>query len=76
MKKYLATIIFILSLIALVISLRLFSNLGIYVDEHNTSPSVVLGGDFYLFTNWLRLLILALITAGSGLQLFLERNKE
>ena len=76
MKKYLSAIIFILSLIALVISLRLFSNLGIYVDEHNTSPSVVLGGDFYLFTNWLRLLILALITAGSGLQLFLERNKE
>ena len=74
MKKYLSAIIFILSLIALVISLRLFSNLGIYVDEHNTSPSVVLGGDFYLFTNWLRLLILALITAGSGLQLFLERN--
>lgn len=76
MKKYLSAIIFILSLIALVISLRLFSNLGIYVDEHNTSPSVVLGGDFYLFTNWLRLLLLALITAGSGLQLFLERNKE
>ena len=76
MKKYLAAIIFILSLIALVISLRLFWNLGIYVDEHNTSPSVVLGGDFYLLANWLRLLILALITAGSGLQLFLERNKE
>ncbi|MBQ2770241.1 MAG: hypothetical protein IJF41_03285 [Clostridia bacterium] len=76
MKKYLAAIIFILSLIALVISLRLFSNLGIYVDEHNTSPSVVLGGDFYLLANWLRLLLLALITAGSGLQLFLERNKE
>ena len=76
MKKYLAAIIFILSLIALVISLRLFWNLGIYVDEHNTSPSAVLGGDFYMFANWLRLLILALITAGSGLQLFLERNKE
>ena len=75
MKKYLSAIIFILSLIALVISLRLFSNLGIYVDEHNTSPSVVLGGDFYLLTNWLRLLLLALITACSGLQLFLGRNK-
>ena len=76
MKKYLSAIIFILSLIALVISLILFLNLGIYVDEHNTSPSVVLGGDFYLLANWLRLLLLALITAGSGLQLFLERNKE
>ena len=75
MKKYLSAIIFILSLIALVISLRLFSNLGIYVDEHNTSPSVVLGGDFYLLTNWLRLLLLALITACSGLQLFLGRKK-
>ena len=45
-NKGLQLILFILSLICLIISAKLFYQLGIYVDEANTSPSVVLGGNF------------------------------
>ena len=41
-NKGLQLILFILSLICLIISAKLFYQLGIYVDEANTSPSVVL----------------------------------
>ena len=76
MKRYLSIVSFLLSLVALVISLRLFSNLGIYVDEHNTSPNIVLGGEFWLLADWLRLFILALLTVCSGLQLFPGRKTD
>lgn len=61
-------IIFVCSLAALCISLRLFWNLGIYVDEYNTSPVSVSGGEFWNLMNWLRLLLLAVITVISGIK--------
>lgn len=48
-NKFLNTSIFILSLITLLISLKLFWNMGIYVDEFNTTPRVVCGGDLWLY---------------------------
>lgn len=62
--------VFILSSVALVISMKLFYNLGIYVDEYNTSPDVVAGSDFWFYMNWLRLFILFLIVIISGVKLF------
>lgn len=59
-------IIFIVSALALGISLKLFWNMGIYVDEYNTSPSVVCGGEFWLYMDWLRLALLAVIAIASG----------
>ncbi|CEJ73071.1 Uncharacterised protein [[Clostridium] sordellii] len=44
--KILKISIFVLSLICLIISLKLFLNLAIYADEFHTSPDVVLGGEF------------------------------
>ena len=46
--------IFLLSIISLIISLKLFWNMGIYVDEFNTSADVVLG-ETYGYIDWLRL---------------------
>lgn len=42
--KFLNTTIFVLSLICLLVLLKLFWNMGVYVDNFNTSPDVVLGG--------------------------------
>lgn len=51
-------IIFVSSIISLIISLRLFWNLGIFSDEYNLSPDFVLGNDFWLYMNWLTFPIL------------------
>ena len=72
--KFLNLSIFLLSIICLVISLKLFWNMGIYVDEFNTSPDVVLGGKFWLYMAWLRLGFSALICVLSGISL-LRKNK-
>ena len=74
MTKVWTKIIFLLSSITLAISLKLFWNLGLYVDAYNTSPSVVLGGDFWLHMTWLRLLLLAVVVVLSALKLFNEQN--
>ena len=66
--------IFLLSLISLIISLKLFWNMGIYVDEFNTSPDVVLGGNLWLYMDWLRLGFSALICLLSGINLFAEKK--
>lgn len=68
--KFINISIFILSTISLIISLRLFWNMGIYVDEFNTSLDIVLGGDFWLYMDWLRLGFSAIICILSGISLF------
>lgn len=73
-SKFLNVSIFLLSVICLVISLKLFWNMGIYVDEFNTSPDVVLGGNFWLYMDWLRLGFSTFICVLSGISLF-RKNK-
>lgn len=75
MKKKMNMIIFIGSLIALMISIKLFWNMGIFVDEFNTSPDIVCGGDFWLYMDWLRLFVLAMITIFSGIKLLTDDDK-
>lgn len=48
--------------------------MGIYVDEFNTTPSVVCGGDLSLYIDWLRLGFSALICLLSGISLFRKAN--
>ncbi len=61
--------VFLLCLSALLISLRLFWNMGLYADEAGTSPGVVYGGYFWLITAWLRLALLAGATLLTGVRL-------
>lgn len=69
-SKFINGSIFVLSLICLIISCKLFLNLSIYADEFNTSPDVVLGGEFWLSMGWLRIGASALICFLSGINLF------
>lgn len=69
-SKFINGSIFMLSIVCLIISYKLFWNLGIYVDEFNTSPDVVLGGEFWLYMNWFKLGASALICILSGINLF------
>lgn len=66
--------IFICSSVSLYISAKVFYNLGIFVDEYNLSPSDVLGGDFWLAMNWLRLLLLAVACIVSFIKIFHRKN--
>ena len=40
-------VIFLLTTICLFITANLFMNMGIFVDEYNLSPDIVLGGEFW-----------------------------
>lgn len=68
-KKLPAMLVFIGSLAVFVISVVLFWNMGIYVDEHNTTPAVICGGNFWLAADWLRLAISGIATLASGIYL-------
>ena len=73
-SKFINVGIFILSIICLIITCKLFWNLSIYADEFNTSPDVLLGGEIWLYMNWFKLIALFLISVLSGLNLF-KSNK-
>lgn len=60
MKRFLFAVIFLLSLASFIISLGEFWNIGIFVDEHNFSPDIVLGGHGWLLAVWARLGLLLL----------------
>ncbi|MGL5550049.1 MAG: hypothetical protein ACRDD4_10160 [Culicoidibacterales bacterium] len=56
--KCLKVLVFCLCLSAFVISQHQFYNLAIFVAEFGTTPSVVLGGPFWLIMTWAEFLIL------------------
>ena len=75
-KRRISILVFILSLFSLIISLKLFWNLGIFVDEYRLSPDIVDGGEFWLYMDWLRLLMLFLLSIISCINIFKdEKNK-
>ncbi|MFD2132265.1 hypothetical protein ACFSKI_13730 [Pseudogracilibacillus auburnensis] len=74
--RKLSITVFVLSLISLLISLKLFWNLGIFVDEHGFSPDIVNGGDFWLSMDWLRLLLLFLLCIVSGIDILKSKQKQ
>ena len=59
--KRLIQVLIVLNLIVLIISTKLFWNMGVYVDEAGSTPSLVTGGDFWILMDWLRLLLLGII---------------
>ncbi|MGL4971627.1 MAG: hypothetical protein ACRC6H_00640 [Culicoidibacterales bacterium] len=68
--KFFSIPLFCLSLAALIVAGGTFYNLGIFVDEFNTTPAVVLGGDLWLLLTWAQLGFLALTTILSGCLIF------
>ncbi len=73
-KKTMPVLVFILSVVSLLISLKLFWNMGIFVDEYNLTPAVVNGGEFWLLMDWLRLILLFLAAVISGINIFTKRE--
>ena len=63
-----------MSLFSLLISLRLFANMGTYVDQAGTTPAVVCWGEFWLDMDWLRLAFLLDLPVLSGLNLTQKRE--
>ncbi|MGG0175147.1 hypothetical protein [Gottfriedia acidiceleris] len=75
-KRKLSITVFLLSLFSLLISLKLFLNLGIFVDESGLSPNIVNGGVLWLTMDWLRLLLLLLLCVVSGINIFSAKQKK
>jgi hypothetical protein len=50
--------------------------MGLYVDEANTSPSIVYGGVFWLNMSWLRLFFSFILTVALGALAFIEKENE
>lgn len=74
-KRFLSILLFLLSLISFIISLKLFWNMGIFVDEYNLSPDIVTGGGFWLLMDWLRLLLLFFLCVISGVNIFKGKTR-
>jgi formate hydrogenlyase subunit 3/multisubunit Na+/H+ antiporter MnhD subunit len=70
MQRKLSIIVFIISFALLTISAKLFWNLAVFADEHNSSPSIISGGDFWLAMDWVRLLLLVILCIVSCISLF------
>ncbi|WP_160693494.1 hypothetical protein [Clostridium sp. C2-6-12] len=75
-KKKFSIIIFLLSFVSLIISLKLFLNSAIFADEYNTSPAIINGGEFWLTMDWLRLLFLLLLCILSVITIFKGEKKK
>ena len=63
MSKLSRIVLFAVTFLTFIISVKLFWNMGVYVDEAGTSPYKVCGGDFWLYMDWLRLLLLLTVSA-------------
>ena len=75
MKKTLTAIVLLLCAAALIISLGLFYNMGVFADEAGCSPADVCGGEGWLLADWLRLALLALACLLCGVSLFAKRKE-
>ena len=73
-KRTIRLILFLCSAASLVISARLFWNMGVYVDIAGTSPAVVSGGGLWLAADWLRLFLLFVLTVLTGSELWKEEK--
>ncbi len=74
--KFSILCILLLSISILLISSILFYQLSIYADEHNTSITLIYGGNFGFYLYWLNFILNFFICILSLLNLFnRKRNK-
>ena len=67
--KTLDLLIFLICVTCLGISLFLLWNMGVFVDESNTTVRAVCGGSGGLAAYWIRLFLLLLLSVGSFVRL-------
>jgi hypothetical protein len=75
-KRILSITVFLLSFFSLLISLKIFYNVAIFVDENGLSPDIVDGGNFWLTMDWLRLLLLSVLCVVSGISSFTNKQNK
>lgn len=75
MGKKLWIMLGVLGLFCLGVEMATFYQMGYFVDEFNTSPTVVLGGTGLLVLTWLKLLVLAMIPVIAGIGIYLNSRK-
>lgn len=75
-KRGVNIVIFVLSLISLVISLRLFWSMAEYADEYGSSPVLVTGGWFWLYMAWILQGLLLVLCVISGFKLITHSKKD
>lgn len=75
MKKIISILLVIISIASLFISIKLFWNTGIFVDEYNLNPSIVNGGQIWSSMDWIRLLLLAIMSILAIINLYLSKSK-
>lgn len=51
-------IIFLISAVCFSIRTKLIYNTGYFCDEHNLSPDIIYGGDFYSILDWIEWVLL------------------
>lgn len=73
-KRYMDFIIFILSGASLFISVKLFWNMGVYIDEYGVSSDIISGGQFWASMDLLRVLILGALFIISLIRLFKQED--
>jgi hypothetical protein len=75
-KRGVNIVVFVVSLISLVISWRLFWSIAEYADKYGSSPVLITGGWFWVYMDWILqglLLVLCIIT---GFKLIPHSKKE
>ncbi len=75
-NKFTNITIIILSCISLIISCKTILSLAIFSDEFNTSPDVILGGEFWLNMNWLQIPICVLVCILAAINLYKCTNNK
>jgi len=68
--------IFVLCLLSLVISLRLFWSIAEYADEYGSSPVLITGGWFWNYMDWILQGLLLILCIISGFKLITHSKKE
>jgi hypothetical protein len=68
--------IFVLCLLSLVISLRLFWGIAEYADEYGSSPVLITGGWFWNYMDWILQGLLLILCIISGFKLITHSKKE
>ncbi|MBQ8474729.1 MAG: hypothetical protein IJ499_03595 [Clostridia bacterium] len=73
MKKAINVMIFVLSVVCLAITAALFQNTAVFCDEFNTTPANVFGGMAGLVGNWVKMMLLAVLSVVSAINVFLKK---
>lgn len=71
-ERWQSPAVFGLGLLCLIISVKLFWNMGVFADEYGSSPVLVTGGWFWLYMDWLRMGLLLALCVISGARLWKE----